>query len=624
LLEIDARKVCFLCVAALIGVYMLGLRKMRHLVLILLVPLALSAQAPAPGRAASPRGGNSGTQPPPPPPTPAADLASMEGQVFNAIGGTPLRKATININRQNSGPMAPGARSSYSATTDASGHYSIAGIEPGTYRVNADRTGFLNMAYNARRPGGPGTPLDLARAQKMTGVDFRLTPHGVLSGKITDEDGDPVEGVQIQILRLVYNQGRKQLQGNGGESTNDLGEYRISGIVPGKYYLSAIYRNRRLTMAGMQEDNSAQEDYVTTFFPGVTDVAAASPIEMAPGDQLQGINLRLSKVHTVRVAGHLVDNTSPPPPPSDGGRGTVTNIVNGQVVNAVNMPVNGRIQLRLQPRSSLGPNGMNVNTPVRADGNFEFPSVPPGSYYLIAINNQAGRNGAHATRQPLDVGDSNIEGVNVAINPGADVSGHVRYDGDPPQPLPSLTVRLTPREMNMGIPPPPPARVEDDGSFHFSDISLDQYTVNVNTPAGLYLKSVRSGNTDVMVSGLDLSSGAGALDILMGLNPPVVGGTVVNAEAGQPAAAVTVVLTPREKERQGQSYFYSTTNTDQYGNFTFQRVTPGDYQVYAWEDVPYGQWFDPEFMKAYEGKGETLTAKEGSPVNVKLTMIPAK
>jgi hypothetical protein len=103
-----------------------------------------------------------------------------------------------------------------------------------------------------------------------------------------------------------------------------------------------------------------------------------------------------------------------------------------------------------------------------------------------------------------------------------------------------------------------------------------------------------------------------------------VGGTVVNAETSQPATAVTVVLIPREKERQDQSYFYSTTNTDQYGNFTFNRVTPGDYQVYAWEDVQYGQWFDPEWMKTYEGKGEMLTAKEGSPVNVKLTMIPAK
>jgi hypothetical protein len=586
---------------------------MRYLLLTLLLPLGLFAQASAPGRAAA-RGGNNGEQAPPPP-TPPADLATMEGAIYNALGGTPLRKATVNLNRQNGGPMAVGARGNYSGTSDASGHYLITGIEPGAYRVNVNHTGYLNMSYNARKPDGPGTPLDLGRAQKMTGVDFRLTPHGVITGKITDEDGDPLENVQVQIMHNVYTQGRKQLQQYGGAGTNDLGEYRISGVIPGKYYLCAIYRGRGIMMESGIPAGS-QEDFVTTFFPGVTDIGAASPIEMGPGDQMQGVNLRLNKTHTVHVSGHVMDNTAVRPAPGDS--------INAQVTNAANMAVNGRIQLRLQPRSSLMPNGMNINTQVKADGSFEFASVAPGPYYLIAITNQGGRNGARAVRQAIDVGDTNLEGVTIAINPGADVTGHVRYDGDAPQPLPSLTVRLTAREFNVGVPPPQPAKVQDDGSFHFEDVNLDSYTVNINTPQGLYLKSVRSGDNDVMVSGLDLANGAAPLDILMGVNPPQVGGSVVNAETGQPAVAVTVVLMPREKERQDQSYFYSTTNSDQYGNFTFNRVTPGEYQAYAWEDVQFGQWFDPEWMKPYEGKGETLTAKEGSPVTLKLTMIPAK
>jgi len=583
---------------------------MRYLVLTLLIPLSVFAQASVPVHA----GGRGNNGEPAPPPTPTADLASLEGTVYNALGGTPLRKATVNLNRQNGGPMPQGARGNYSATSDASGHYAISGIEPGTYRVNVNHTGYLGMAYNARRPDGPGTPLDLGRAQKMTGVDFRLTPHGVITGKITDEDGDPLENVQIQIMRYVYNQGRKQLQQFGGAGTNDLGEYRISGVIPGKYFLCAVYRGRGIMMdTGMPA--GSQEDFVTTFFPGVTDFTAASPIEIGPGDQMQGVNLRLNKTHTVRVSGHVADNTAPPPPATD-----ASNIAAGRTA----MPVSGRIQLRLQPRSALPANGMNINAQVKADGSFEFPSVAPGSYYLIASSNQGGRNGAHSVRQPIDVGDTNLEGVTVAINPGADVTGHVRYDGDAPQPLPSLTVRLTPREMNAGIPPPQPAKVQDDGSFHFEDVNPDSYTVNINTPQGLYLKAVRSGSNDVMLSGLDLTNGAAPLDILMGLNPPQVGGSVVNAETGQPAVAVTVVLMPREKERQDQSYFYFTTNSDQYGNFTFNRVIPGEYQIYAWEDVEYGQWFDPQWMKTYEGKGETLTAKEGSPVTLKLTMIPAK
>lgn len=600
---------------------------MRYCAYLLLLPLSLPAQQPArAGRAGNPQASNTGSNPatPSPPPTPAADLASLEGTVFNALSGTPLRKATITINRQNGGPLAPGTRSNYSATSDAAGHYSIKGIEPGTYRINADHTGFLNMSYNARRPGGPGTPLDLGRAESKTGVDFRLTAHGVVAGKITDEDGDPLEGVQVQILRTVYNQGRKQLQSNGGEGTNDLGEYRISGVLPGKYYLCAIYRGRRfMNPMGATADAAPQEDYITTYYPGVADISAASAIDLQPGDQMQGVNLRMSKTHTVRVSGRVSDNTAPAPPASDGVGGGMVRF-DGAVSMAM-PPINGRIQLRLQPRNSLTPYGFNmINTAVRADGNFEFPSVAPGSYYLIATNNQGGRGGAHAVKQPLEVGDTNLEGVSIAINPGAEVTGHVRYDGDAPSPLPALTVRLTPREMSAGVPAPQPARVDDDGSFHFENVNLDLYNVSINTPQGLYLKALRSGNNDVMVNGLDLSNGAAPLDVLMGLNPPQVGGQVVNAETGQPAVAVTVVLMPREKERQDQSYFYATANSDQYGNFSFNRVTPGEYQAYAWEDVQYGQWFDPDWMKAYDGKGETLTAKEGSPVTLKLTMIPAK
>jgi 5-hydroxyisourate hydrolase-like protein (transthyretin family) len=584
---------------------------MRYFVVILLIPLALSAQGAQAGGKNPPGGRGMTAALPPPPPTPTADLATLEGQVLNALGGTPLRKATITMNRQNSGPMAPGSRSNYSATSDISGRFIITGIEPGTYRLSAGHTGFLDMAYNARRPGGNnGTALDLGRAQRMTNVVFKLTPHGVVSGKITDEDGDPLQGVQVQIMRLVYNQGKKQLQQTSNTATNDLGEYRIAGVIPGKYFLSAAYRRPSVVLYGMDgvagvADPPVQEDYVMTFFPGATDISAAAPIEMGPGDQVQGINIRLTKIHTVQVKGRVVNNTQTAPPLSAGR-------------NVINMVV----QVHLQPRSALNPTGMNPNTLVKPDGTFEFPSVPPGAYNLVAVTNQG--NKSHAIRQALDVGNSNIEGIGLTINPGAMVSGHVRFDGDAPQPLPTLTVRLTPRDSMPGVSAPPPARVDADGSFRLDDVNPDHYDVTINQPPGFYLKSMRSGSTDAMIYGLDLGNGAGSLDILLGTNPPQVSGSVLNSATQQPAPAVTVVLIPQEKERQGQGFFYSSTSSDQYGNFSFNRVIPGEYRIYAWEDVQTGLWYDPEFMKTYEGKGESASAKEGSPVNVKLTMIPAK
>ena len=281
------------------------------------------------------------------------------------------------------------------------------------------------------------------------------------------------------------------------------------------------------------------------------------------------------------------------------------------------------VQVRMLRRNSLSLNGLNINASVKPDGTFEFPSIPSGSYTLLAISNRGNRG--RAVKQPLEVGSSNIEGINLSIDPGPSISGRVHFEGDAlPDPAPQLTARLSSREPIPGVSAPPPAKVGADGAFRFDDVNPDRYNVSINTPQGYYVKSMRAGNVDVLTSGVDLTTGAANLTIEFGANPPQVGGSVVNSEAAQPAPAVTVVLIPQEKERQGQSYFYSSTTSDQYGNFNFTRVTPGEYKIFAWEDVPSNMWYDPEFMKAYDTKGEPVSAKEGSPVNLKLTMIPAK
>jgi hypothetical protein len=84
-----------------------------------------------------------------------------------------------------------------------------------------------------------------------------------------------------------------------------------------------------------------------------------------------------------------------------------------------------------------------------------------------------------------------------------------------------------------------------------------------------------------------------------------------------------VVLIPQEKERGEVSLFYRTANTDANGNFTMARVNPGEYKVYAWEEVENGAWFDPDFLKPVESKGSPVSVREGTPGSVQLTLIPA-
>ena len=152
-----------------------------------------------------------------------------------------------------------------------------------------------------------GTTLSLDPGKQMQDLNFRLTPHGVITGRVLDEDGEPMAMVQLEVSRYRYNQGHKQLLRAGGGSSNDLGEYRIFGVPPGKYYLNATYRSNGMYEPTVDRSSAPppDEDYVTTFYPGTTDPGAAATIDVLPGGQLQGLDIKLSKSRTVRVRGQV-------------------------------------------------------------------------------------------------------------------------------------------------------------------------------------------------------------------------------------------------------------------------------------------------------------------------------
>jgi len=544
-------------------------------------------------------------------PSPPQDLGTMSGQVFDGATGEPLRKATVQMNLSAlSGSMRP-AQTSFSSTTDATGKFTITHIEPGTYRVTAQKTGYLSMQYNARRPDGPGTPVEIGRGGSVNSVNFRLVPHGVISGKIVDEDGDPLQYVQIQICKLTWIRGRMQYQQMNGTNTNDLGDYRLFGITPGKYYLYAAYRSP------MRGDPSQQhEDYIPLFYPGVADISAATPLEMKPGQQLQGINIKLNKVRTVTVKGTVINNTSaaPPPVPVDGPGGRI---------NQAAIPVRINSTVQLEPRTAMMNFGMaSQGSGVRPDGSFVFDSVAPGPYNLIAFSGNGPNR--HTAVLPIEVSDTGLDGVTITINPGAPVSGHVRVEGETTDSIPTFTVRMQPWQQGPFNLMPQGVKVEADGTFRFDEVPAEKFDIMLQPlPGNLYIKSIRAGNVDVFDNGLDLSNGGGAsLDVVIGVNATQITGTVQDGTTQQPALSSTVVLVPSEPERRQNSSYYHTASTDQNGNYTIGRVAPGEYKIYAFDDIEPNSWFDPDFMRLVESRGMSVSVKENTPVTQPLISIP--
>src|SRR5574340_1359530 len=198
------------------------------------------------------------------------EYCTVEGLVVNAATGEPLKKAGIRLRRADGGS---GMRS-YSATTDASGKFTIADVAPGAYRLSAQRNGFVDADWNA------ASAFSLSPRQRMTDVSLRMLPHGVITGRVLDEDGEPVAGINVYAMRYRYPQGRRQLSTFGEASTNDLGEYRIYGLPPGRYVLRATPRSS-YGRGGPAEQ--PEEQYVPTFFPGSADAASAAPVEVGAG-----------------------------------------------------------------------------------------------------------------------------------------------------------------------------------------------------------------------------------------------------------------------------------------------------------------------------------------------------
>jgi hypothetical protein len=538
---------------------------------------------------ASPQGGVA-----PPAAPDAAPAAVVEGRVINAVTGEPLRK--VNLMLMTSGGSSGAAPPpSIGAISDAEGKFRFDQLAPGRYMLSAEKPGFVRQQYGVRSGQlGPGTSIAVTAGEKLKPLEFKLMPQAVISGKVVDDDGDPVSGAMVQVLRQTSYSNRPT--GIMGMSTNDVGDFRIANLAPGKYILRAEYRRGMFGEAAHpQAGAQGTEDYVPTFYPGAADPDAASPVTVGAGQEVSGLAIRLRKARVYRVRGKVIgaaeDRTS-------------------------------RIQVTLQPQrrnagsvAMFGGGGGNV----KPDGTFEVSSVQPGSYTLTAMRLDLGRPQTLA-RLPVIVADGNVEDLVLQAGAPMEISGRVSAEEDN-QPAISGMIVLQPSESaGFGVAP---VRIQANGTFRIEGVSRDKYYVAVSgLPDGMYVKRVNAGGSNVLESGLDLSQAesAPALEITVSSKAAAIEGVVRNED--KPFAGASVMLLPEPLRPERLRWLQKIATSDQSGRFTMNGVAPGDYRLYAWEEFLSMYDLEPEQLKPYEGYAVKIKVGESAREQVELKLAP--
>ena len=533
----------------------------------------------------------------------AAKVSSIAGTVVKDPGSEPLKKAMVQVVAENQK-----LGGNYTAVTDADGYFRVDNVVPARYRMYVEKTGYIEV--NRRGHKSEVNIFTVQAGQSLEDLQLHMLATSVISGRVTDEDGDPMSGVNVVAQRRKPGKAGRETALNG--ATNDLGEYRLAGLFPGQYWIVAIpppdirdyeQHNQKALLGTNLEDSpsEAQPDtrYLTTYYPGTYDAMQATSITVRAGDEMP-VNFTLMPGRAYHIRGTLAGVTAAQKP----GVELVSKAGDAYRANA----------------NEIGP-----------DGQFEVRGVAPGSYVLRA---GAGTGTPLlSVRQEVSVVAADVAGVKLTPLPSFTLSGHIFVEGDGVTSLAQYSPNLRQAE----LPEDPGFFMNQDffgtnttvdrlGNFEWKNVDPGNYIVQVfgGNGQGFFLKSVRLGGRDV-TTGFTVS-GPAMLELVVSTKGGAVEGTVVEKEKdvddAHPVANATAVAVPEEKYRKLADHF-GMGQTDQHGRFTVRGLAPGSYTLYAWQDLEEGVWRDPDFLRSQEANGAAVKVEEGSHQTVELKLSPA-
>jgi hypothetical protein len=571
---------------------------------------------------------------------PTIGTASVSGRVVtDEPGAPPVRRAVVSL-------TGDGLRPNRGAITDDEGRFRIESLPAGRFTLTVSRSSFITSAYGASRPGRPGTPLVVRDGEAVAGLVVRLWRGAALAGVIRDETGAPLEGIPVTAVpaRAASGPARSTLSNNGAV-TNDLGEFRLFGLVPGTYVISATptatspgairampdaevdaalaslaRRTPASAIAPTRTLPSAPPptfDYAPIFYPGTPSRGQATPVTLSPGAEQVGLDFALQRVATVTVEG-AVSRTDGQP-------------AAGAAVQLVEAVVTG-------PFAPATP--LLFGAVTGSDGRFRIARVTTGAYHILA--RAGGWSGSAPPPMPVatlpvadgspglwaaadvSVADRDVTGLELALQPGRTLAGRVRFEGSQPPPDPaSLHVSLVPPSV-LAQPSGTPirtlqsvmsARVRGDGTFEVPGVGPGLYSLRVSAPGldGWWLRSAIRSGRDLLDGHIDVDSSTDLDNVLITFadRRTTLSGTL-QTPAGVPVTDVYVIVFAADPRHWGPaSRRVQAARPASDGRFSFIGLPAGAYRLAAVVDIEQDHWQEPAFLTLAAPGSIPVTLAEG-------------